>query len=206
MYYSETQIKLLFNIRKTCMEMLTDRGYTIPNILENLSYEDFRIMFNNKNIDLTISEQDNKNDVYIFFQYDDTSFGKNELKKLVDTVFKKVGNEDVLIIIVLKDKPGNSIKKEVKNAKYNNTEIFERNHLKFNVSKHIYVPKHILLTKEEGLEVMKKYNCEKHQLPGILIDDPQVKYHGMKIGDICKIVRTNKYNGYDIYYRIVRGS
>ena len=56
MNYSETQIKDLFNIRKTCIEMLSDRGYEIPEIQENVSYEDFRVMFNNKNIDLVINK------------------------------------------------------------------------------------------------------------------------------------------------------
>ena len=205
MYYSETQTKLLFKIRKTCIEMLTDRGFTIPEIKKNVCYEDFKVMFDNKNINLVINKGEvNKSDVYIFFQYDDASFGKNELKKLVDNVFKELGNNEVLIIIVLKDKPGSSIKKEIKQPKYNNTELFERDHLKFNVSRHYLVPKHIPISKEEAQKVLEKYNSTPDQIPGILIEDPQVKYHGMKLGDMCRIIRTNKFNGYDIYYRIVR--
>ena len=47
--------------------MLSDRGYEIPEIQQNVSYEDFRIMFNNKNIDLVINKgEKNENDVYIF--------------------------------------------------------------------------------------------------------------------------------------------
>jgi DNA-directed RNA polymerase subunit H (RpoH/RPB5) len=205
MNYSETQIKVLFSIRKTCIEMLSDRGYEIPEIQQNVSYEDFRIMFNNKNIDLVINKgEKNENDVYIFYQFNDASFGKNDLKKLVDNVFKEMGTNEVLIIIVLKDKPGSSIKKEIKLPKYENTELFTRNHLKFNVSKHYLVPEHTPISNEEALKVLEKYNCTREQVPGILIEDPQVKYHGMKVGDMCRIVRTNKFNGYDIYYRIVR--
>ena len=222
----QLQEKVLYKVRKTCLEMLIDRGYVIPEIIKTVSYNDFKIMFDNKNIDLNIIadeledqeqvESDNevdeeetepinleKRNIFVFFQMNDTSFGKNDFKKIVSEVQNRFETDDVLIILILKDKPNNAVRKELKNAKYINTEIFERKNLMFNVTKHILVPKHIKLTKEETKEIMEKYSCTKIQLSKILINDPQVKYHGMKIGDVCKIVRNNKQNGTEISYRIV---
>ena len=65
-----------------------------------------------------------------FYQFNDASFGKNDLKKLVDNVFKEMGTNEVLIIIVLKDKPGSSIKKEIKLPKYENTELIHKKSFK----------------------------------------------------------------------------
>ena len=199
----QLQEKILFKIRNTCLEMLTDRGYKIPDIINDLNYNDFKILFSNKNINLSIDKTDNKKNLFVFFQFEDSSFGKNDLKKVINEVHSKFDNNDVLIILVLKDKPNNAVRKEILNPKYSNTEIFERKHLMFNVTKHILVPEHILLSKEEAKKVMETYSCTNEQLPKIYHTDPQVKYHGMKIGDVCKIVRNNKQNGTEISYRIV---
>ena len=85
MNHSESQIKDLFNIRKTCTEMLTDRGYEIPEIQQNVSYEDFRVMFNNKNIDLTLNiNAENVYNNYNMINFDDLP---NEIKNII---FKNV--------------------------------------------------------------------------------------------------------------------
>jgi len=44
---------------------------------------------------------------------------------------------------------------------------------------------------------LEKYNVTEDQLPKIKIDDPMAKYFGMKLGDVCKIMRETP------YYRIV---
>ena len=221
----QLQEKVLYKVRKTCLEMLIDRGFLIPDIVNDVSYNDFKIMFDNKNTEINIiadqledphvesdeesNEEENednsreKKNIYVFFQMDDTNFGKNDLKKVVSEVHNKFETDDVLIILVLKDKANNAVRKELKNAKYDGTEVFERENLMFNVTKHILVPKHIKLSPEEAKAVMEKYSCPKKQLPKILINDPQVKYHGMKVGDVCKIVRNNRENGVEISYRIV---
>lgn len=219
----QLQEKVLYKVRKTCLEMLIDRGFLIPDIVNDVSYNDFKIMFDNKNTEINIiadqledpqvesdeeseEEEDNsreKKNIYVFFQMDDNSFGKNDLKKVVNEVHSKFETDDVLIILILKDKPNNAVRKELKNAKYDSTEVFERKNLMFNVTKHILVPKHIKLSQEDAKAVMEKYSCTKKQLPKILINDPQVKYHGMKVGDVCKIVRNNRENGVEISYRIV---
>ena len=50
---------------------------------------------------------------------------------------------------------------------------------------------------------MNIYNVTEQQFPKILDTDPIVKYYGMKVGQVCKIIRINKFTGDDISYRIV---
>ena len=51
--------------------------------------------------------------------------------------------------------------------------------------------------------MLLKYNATKKQIPKILITDPVARYYGMRLGDMCKIIRKNKYIGSIISYRIV---
>ena len=43
--------KTLYNIRKTVIQMLEDRHYTVPES-EKINFDDFTIKFKNKNIDI----------------------------------------------------------------------------------------------------------------------------------------------------------
>ena len=195
----------LFRVRTTLFEMLEDRHYNVPETIKNINMEDFNVMYDKKNLSISINGEENNNpyDIYVYFQLDDKSFGKNDLKKLVSSVFELNNNTTTLIIIVLKDKPVNTVMEEYTNQIYNNTELFERKHLLFNITKHYLVPKHILLTKEEGEKVLEDWNCKFSQLPQMQYNDPQAKYYGMKRGDICKIIRYDQRNGESFSYRAV---
>ena len=188
-------VKQLFKIRTTSIEMISDRHYKVPDHIKNLQFENFRLLYESKNID--ISFQDDNNNVYIYYHIDDKNLGKNDLKTLVRNIHEETKNPKTLIIIVLNGKANSSVKKELQNEIYKYTEIFERKHLVFNISRHILVPKHILLTEDEKKDMMEKYNAKEDQLPKIKITDPMAKYLGLKLGDVCKIMRKTP------YYRIV---
>ncbi len=65
----------------------------------------------------------------------------------------------------------------------------------FNVTKHHYVPSHVLLNENEA-EII--YNSYGKNLPLIDKSDIIVRYYGGKIGNIFKIIRPN-----NLYYRKV---
>ena len=71
------------------------------------------------------------------------------------------------------------------------------------VSSHILVPKHLLLTKEEADEVLEKYRIKPHQLPYIKHADPAIRDIKAQVGDIVKIVRRSNTAGEAIVYRYV---
>ena len=185
-------IKQLYKIRVTSLEMVEDRGYTIPEHIKKLQFENFKLLYETKNIDISFKNDDNN--VYLYYHINDTkNLGKNDLKVLIKNIHEETKDLNTLIILILNTKPNASVKKELQNELYKFTEIFQRKHLVFNISKHILVPKHILLTKEEKAEVLEKYNVTELQLPKIKLNDPMAKYLGLKIGDVCKILRTTPY-------------
>jgi DNA-directed RNA polymerase subunit H len=71
------------------------------------------------------------------------------------------------------------------------------------VIEHNLVPKHELLSPEEGQKILEKYNVSRDQMPKILVDDPAIKDMQAKPSDIIKITRKSKYAGDSLYYRVV---
>ena len=65
----------------------------------------------------------------------------------------------------------------------------------FNVTKHHYVPSHVLLNEKEAEIIYDSYG---KNLPLIDKSDIIVRYYGGKIGNIFKIIRPN-----NLYYRKV---
>lgn len=197
----ESRSNTYYKVRKTTMEMLTDRKYQVKNDDLNLPYSDFVDRLLENQIDI-IAKKENGDTVYVHYFLESKTFGKKDLvqfKEKIDTTYP-----DANVIIVLEDKPTAQINKEMIQEEYNKYEIFLLKSLKFNITKHIKVPKHILLNEEEINEVLTKFKCTKKQLPEYNINDPIVKYYGMKPGDVCLIIRNSPMTGETHYYRHIK--
>jgi DNA-directed RNA polymerase I, II, and III subunit RPABC1 len=202
----------LFKVRKTILEMIEDRGYSIPDE-ENISFEEFITKYNNKNLDIFInnsdgteesSESDKSKKVYVYFHNDVKNFSKSDLKNIMMKVVGEYNDPNMSVILVLRDKENSAISKELSKDSFKNVEIFLKKTMMFNITHHVYVPKHIVLNPEEEKEVLEKYNTTRGKLPKISKNDPVAKYYGMKPDQICKIIRKSPEVGESIYYRLVR--
>jgi len=70
---------------------------------------------------------------------------------------------------------------------------------------HKFVPKHVLLTKDESQQLLDKYNIEVNDLPQIFEKDPVAIAIGAKEGDIIKIIRDSDTTVKKVnYYRYVK--
>ena len=70
---------------------------------------------------------------------------------------------------------------------------------------HNFVPKHVLLTKEESQYLLEKYRIEVNDLPQIFEKDPVAIAIGAKEGDMVKIVRNSSTTVKSVdYYRYVK--
>jgi DNA-directed RNA polymerase I, II, and III subunit RPABC1 len=194
----------LYNIRKTVLEMLKDRNYTVPSS-ENITFDEFSIKFKNKNIDIYVDNtNENKGKAYVYFHNENKTIPKADLKNLLNKTIETYQDEDIKLIIVLKEKGNGSIFKEITKDIYKNVEIFMNKNMIINITHHEFVPKHTILTEDEEIEVLDKYSTTKNKLPKILKNDPIAKYYGMKPNQICKIIRKSPEVGDYIYYRLVK--
>jgi hypothetical protein len=62
----------LFKVRKTVIEMIQDRGFSIPES-ENISFEVFMLKYENKNLDIFIENEDGRK-IYTHFHNEIKSF------------------------------------------------------------------------------------------------------------------------------------
>lgn len=195
--------KNLYKVRETILEMINDRGYLVPES-ENITFEQFVLKYNNKNIDIFINDEVKNKKIYIHFHNDIKNFSKGDLKNITQKVISEFSDEDINLILLLREKENSAVSKELMKEAYKNVEVFLKRNMLFNITHHVLVPKHILLTKEEEKDLLEKYNTNKGKLPKISKVDPIAKYYGMKSDQICKIIRKSPEVGEYIYYRLVR--
>lgn len=74
---------------------------------------------------------------------------------------------------------------------------------KVDITQHVLVPKHILLSEEEAKQVLSKFNISPPQLPVILATDTIAKAIGAKAGMMIKIERTGPTGKAEYYRRVV---
>ena len=72
---------------------------------------------------------------------------------------------------------------------------------KFDVTKHMLVPKHVKLSDKEKKQLFDQYRISINELPKISAQDPAVKQFGLKSSDVVKIIRKSKTAGESVYYR-----
>ena len=201
-----TERQNLFNVRKTVLELLEDRNYIIPES-EKINFDDFTIKFNNKNLDIFIddlTESKEMGKVYVYFHNENKTLPKAELKNLLNKLIENYEDENIKLIILLKEKGNGSIFKEISKDIYKNVEIFMNKNMIYNITHHEFVPKHVILNKEEEIELLDKYSSTLNKLPKILKSDPIAKYYGMKQNQVCKIIRKSPEVGEYVYYRLVK--
>jgi DNA-directed RNA polymerase I, II, and III subunit RPABC1 len=195
--------KNLYKVRETILEMISDRGYYVPES-ENITFEQFILKYNNKNIDIFINDEVKNKKIYVHFHNDIKNFSKGDLKNIMQKVISEFSDQDITLILLLREKENSAVSKELTKEAYKNVEVFLKKNMLFNITHHVLVPKHILLSKEEEKDLLEKYNTNKGKLPKISKVDPIAKYYGMKSDQICKIIRKSPEVGEYIYYRLVR--
>ena len=75
-------------------------------------------------------------------------------------------------------------------------EIFKIDSLKYNITNHRLVSKHIGLNKKESKEFIKKFG---RKIPFLLLHDPISKFYNFQIDQIIKIIRLDGI----VTYRII---
>tara|TARA_B100000315_G_C14562887_1_gene581407 strand:+ start:1083 stop:1337 length:255 start_codon:yes stop_codon:yes gene_type:complete len=75
--------------------------------------------------------------------------------------------------------------------------------LNYDISGHVLVPEHVILSKDEIKEITEKFHCKINSLPNISNIDPMVKKLQAQPGDVIKITRKSNTAGISIYYRLV---
>jgi DNA-directed RNA polymerase I, II, and III subunit RPABC1 len=167
-------------IKKTIVELLSDRGYsdthidddciTVPGVLCVYIIRDPKVGVNHMKEKRAILESINLTHTIIVYNQSITSFAKQYIDDMI---------KDNLRV-----------------------ELFKQSELYFNITKHDVVPKHTLLTVDEKNELVRNLRIIPTQLPHIKHNDAMAKYMGLVKGDVVKIDRKSEITENSIYYRI----
>lgn len=205
---------IYFGARQTCLEMLRDRKYNVPDYLFNVTQKEYETIPNH-HIIREITDQDN-HPVFIIIKdvaEDDKdgffkSIGKiidpSPLKRDItkkDDIMKYITEQSIHLIIIYNSLHYSGVGSKFieDNIGHAWVEFFDYRHLFVNPTKHIYQPKWRLMNTKEITELLQRYDANRINLGSICLDDPINRYYGGKLTDIYEITR----DGTNIFYRKV---
>lgn len=202
----------LYQSRSVILDMLSERGYNVNSYM-NFTRNEIDVMFKNttKNIidkaPLDIIINDNKGNKVVVKYIISSKLRQSFLIQFIDEMIESQLVDGDTLILLVKDKINNIESLEsYLDAYYDKNKIFVQlfwiDKLQVNITKHVMVPNHSIITEKEKDSLLNKYNLTNlTQLPLIASKDPVAKYLGMKKGDVCKIKRPSETAGIYVSYR-----
>jgi DNA-directed RNA polymerase I, II, and III subunit RPABC1 len=195
----------MFRARKTCLKMLSKRGYIVDDAALNMTTDAFKAKFgeNPSRETLTILVEkvnDSSDQLFVFFPEDD-KVGVKPIKTYCDRMSKENVKHAMIVVKVNLTPFAKTAVKEMSMRGFR-IEYFRDAELLVDITEHKLVPEHVVLTPNQKAELLDRYRLNPSQLPRIQITDPIARYYGLKHGEVVKIIRPSETAGRYITYRI----
>ena len=165
-------------IKSNLMQMLEDRKYEYVEKYE----ENNTILFKNKDVK-----------VLVYF----SNYNNKSNKEYVRNIIEEAEKIEITHIILVNEVPLTPSANKYIEMYPMKIEFFLFEELRFNITKHTLVPKHVLLDTKESAEIIEYYG--KKFLPQIKQKDPISRYFNADIGQIFRIYRIEG----GVFYRLV---
>lgn len=204
----EEALTRLYRVWRTAQQMLRDRGYLVDPEDLIRTRDSFVDIFTKERRgsreQLTILAQkrdDPTQGIFIFFP-EDAKVGIKPIRKYCDKMSEMGTNRAILIVQEAMTSHAKQALKETVTLGLH-MEHFQEAELLVNITEHVLVPKHQVMSDDEKRELLRRYKLKESQLPRIQLNDPVARYYGMTRGQVVKIIRPSETAGRYVTYRLV---
>lgn len=206
-------IQAIYNTRKNILAHLEYQGFNVTDF-NDFSINEIYNMFQNKQLDMLITRPENAATSTIekkaLVKYHLLkSLKPADINGYIEEIFnveRTLSKSDDLILVCGKEEPNETTIKTLKqiwSLQKINVIVWNIKLLQFNILEHNLVPRHIVLTPEQDLEIRTRYNIlNDRELPDISRFSNIAMAIGLRPGQICKIIRPSKTAITTDFYRI----
>ena len=207
-----SHINEIFKSRKHIVNFLKRQGFDVADY-ESFSIHEVNAMYQAKQMDMLFKKSDGSKKTYVKYHTGKSSQIEKNLRPV--SIYEYIEDlftlEEILVksddlIIIINDEPNDTIEKTLRHIWEQDgifVNVISMKRLQYNILEHALVPPHTVLTKEEALEVRRKYNImTDKQMPDLSRFSPVAQLIGIRPGDICKIIRPSKTAIQTNFYRI----
>ncbi|GAA6006132.1 hypothetical protein JCM11491_002042 [Sporobolomyces phaffii] len=196
----------LFRVNRTIHELVKDRQYQISDDEIKMNLDDFKQQYANgtdaldkAKINFAASKEEPGQEIYVFYA-DEASVGIKTMRKFIEILETQKISRGILIYKTSMTPSANKVITAM-SAQYS-IEAFQESELLVNITHHVLVPKHEVMTAEEKKQLLLRYRLKDTQLPRIQLQDPVARYYGLKRGQVVKITRSSETAGRYVSYRL----
>ncbi|CAG9464761.1 unnamed protein product [Pedinophyceae sp. YPF-701] len=193
-----------FKIRRTCLQMVRDRGYVVSEDDLHMTLDEFRDQFgDNPSREqlafIAAKEDDSEQRVTVMFVSDEKPSAQTT-KRILSTMQEQSLHHAILIT---RGPQTNNFKLAMENLSGDyRIELFREQELVVNITEHDLVPRHEVLTPEGKRQLLDRYKIKDSQLPRIQYADAVARYYGLRRGDVVRIIRRSETAGRYVTYRL----
>jgi DNA-directed RNA polymerase subunit H len=202
-------ISEIYKSRKIILELMENQDYDITGY-SNFSMSEVNSMKQNNQLDMLLeskADASKSKKIYIRYYLAKTIRPSN-INEMIEDLFvltETLKKSDTLYIII-KDDANETLINELKHI-WEKDGIFiiieSIKRLQFNILKHVLVPQHTVMNKDQVKEMMIRYNItDLSKIPDISRFDPVTRAIGLRPGEVCHIIRPSKTSIKTNYYRI----
>jgi DNA-directed RNA polymerase subunit H (RpoH/RPB5) len=194
----------VYSARNNLLAILEETGYDVSEYA-HCGIQQVGAMMEANQLDLLLTHHTGKK-IFVKFSLD-TKINVSEACSFYESNDGEppiLTKDDNLMMIVKMD-PNDTLISTI-DTLWNDSQIYVSviniKRLQFNILKHVQVPKHEILTKEEQVEVFRVHNIRSvADLPAISRYDPVALVLCMRPGMVCRITRKSKTAVTTFYYR-----
>mmetsp|Transcript_83916 Transcript_83916/g.167497 ORF Transcript_83916/g.167497 Transcript_83916/m.167497 type:complete len:207 (-) Transcript_83916:186-806(-) len=197
----------IHRVRRTINQMLKDRGYMIDQADIDMSEEEFFEKYTSSpqrdSLTILVQKRDDPTDQIFVFWPDDPKVGVKPIKRYMERMNEEDVKRAILVVQQNMTAFARQAMAEIQSSEGLTLEQFQEAELLVNITEHVLVPQHTVLTKEEKQSLLKRYKMKEAQLPRIQLSDPVSRYYGLARGQVVRIIRPSETAGKYVTYRMV---